>query len=301
MTLPNDAYVEFLRRRSGRSVYLKPYLGNGGDTLIRMGSEILLRQLGLTPVLDPARADIVLWPGGNPTMWPANLRGWQDCWRSWPKAEFVVGPATFRESGIDWAAMLREARVQIGGVFARDPVSYENLRRAALPSTITVGLGHDTAFCLRDSEWLCQHREAATSEYVLACFRNDHEGAWSAAPAVSGLAALLPRFLRRRLERRICRQSLARRLELVRSRTGKGQSLVVRDAPLDDFESFVECVRRAGQVHTDRLHCMVLAALLDKEVFAYPTAYGKLDAVYEHSMKSWAQVEFVGLPSGIGQ
>jgi len=298
MSLPEDPYVEFLRRRAGRSVYLKPYLGHSGDNLIRMGSELLLTQLGLTPMLNPAKADIILWPGGNPVMWPTSLLGWRDCWRSWPKAEFVVGPATFRESGTDWAALLREARVPIGGVFARDPISYENLRHAALPPPITIGLGHDAAFCLKDSEWVRLHREASTSEYALASFRDDREAAGSTALAAGGPATLLPRFVRRPLERRIGRRLIAQRLELVRSRVGESQPLVVRDAPLDDFPSFVECVRRASQVHTDRLHCMILAALLNKPVFAYSTAYGKLEAVYEHSMKSWAQVEFVRSPAG---
>jgi hypothetical protein len=38
---------------------------------------------------------------------------------------------------------------------------------------------------------------------------------------------------------------------------------------------------------------MILALLLGKEVFAYPTAYSKLEGVYEHSVKSWAFVRFV--------
>jgi exopolysaccharide biosynthesis predicted pyruvyltransferase EpsI len=293
MLFPNDAYAEFLRRRSGRRVYLKPYVGNSGDGLIWMGSELLLRQLNLIQVVNPANAEIVLWPGGNPTMWPSNLRGWQECWRCWPEAEFVVGPGTFHESGIDWARMLRDAKSRIGGVFARDPASYENLRRAALPSHIAIGLGHDPAFCLRDSEWILQHRDANTSEYVLASFRDDHEAAPFDGPAARAFAEMLPHFIRRRIEPTLHRRSMERRLELVKRIAGSAQPLVVRDAPLVDFQSFVECVRRASQVHTDRLHCMILAVLLNKEVFAYPTAYGKLEAVYEHSMKSWARVEFV--------
>ncbi len=37
----------------------------------------------------------------------------------------------------------------------------------------------------------------------------------------------------------------------------------------------------------------VLAALLGQPTFAYPTAYGKLEAIYAHSVKDWAHVEFV--------
>lgn len=55
---------------------------------------------------------------------------------------------------------------------------------------------------------------------------------------------------------------------------------------------FFEILRGAKEVHTDRLHCM-LAAMLEKPVFAYPTTFKKLESVYEHSLKDWAQVEFV--------
>jgi exopolysaccharide biosynthesis predicted pyruvyltransferase EpsI len=84
------------------------------------------------------------------------------------------------------------------------------------------------------------------------------------------------------------------RLKRVRRIAESNLPLIEQDAPLLSFESFVECVQRAGQVHTDRLHCMILSVLLGKDVFAYPTAYGKLEAVYEHSIKSWAKVYFVG-------
>jgi exopolysaccharide biosynthesis predicted pyruvyltransferase EpsI len=77
----------------------------------------------------------------------------------------------------------------------------------------------------------------------------------------------------------------------------------VCDASVCQFEYFVEVIRSAAEVHTDRLHCMLLAAMLGKRVFAYSTAYGKLEAVYEHSVKEWAHVEFVSgreVPKAIG-
>jgi exopolysaccharide biosynthesis predicted pyruvyltransferase EpsI len=55
----------------------------------------------------------------------------------------------------------------------------------------------------------------------------------------------------------------------------------------------MEIVRSAAEVHTDRLHCMLLAAMLGKPTFAYPTAYTKLEAVYAHSVRQWAHVQFV--------
>lgn len=289
----NDSFVEYLQSHKGERVFLKPYIGNSGDHLIWMGNQILLKKLGLVEVIDPCKADIILWPGGNPTMWGKNLEGWQDCWRRWPATKFVVAPATIQGQALDWRNLLRNAPENVIGVFARDPESHRNLANAGLRSDIKIGLGHDPAFNLRESEWISLHREAATAEYVLASFRGDHESAlaplsrnklWKMWPVSS---------VTYRLQRHRQKQFHQARLKQVRGIARKDQPIIDCDAPLMSFESFVECVQRASEVHTDRLHCMILALLLGKEVFAYPTAYGKLEAVYEHSIKPWANVQLV--------
>jgi exopolysaccharide biosynthesis predicted pyruvyltransferase EpsI len=66
--------------------------------------------------------------------------------------------------------------------------------------------------------------------------------------------------------------------------------VVVRDAARDTVDVFVETVRDAAEVHTDRLHVMLLAVMLGKPVIAYQTLYGKLEAVYEHSLKGMTGV-----------
>jgi len=294
MNPTNDPFVEFLRSRRDRAIYLKPYWGNSGDELIWMGDEALLNELGLNRVLNPQKADIIMWPGGNPTMWEGNLIGWQDCWKRWPKAEFVVGPATFHIGAQPWQTLLKSAPVKIGGLFARDPESYQNLLGLELPSSVRIGLAHDPAFHLKDTKWADELREANSSEYVLASFRADHESAMR-LPDSTPLFKKWPFSLAFRYHKRRCRTKLNQeRLSKVRQLAGSNVPLMEEDASLMSFHSFVECVGRAAQVHTDRLHCMILAVLLGKEVFAYPTAYGKLESVYEHSMKSWAKVNFVG-------
>jgi len=44
-------------------------------------------------------------------------------------------------------------------------------------------------------------------------------------------------------------------------------------------------VRRSKEVHTDRLHAMLVSVMLGKPVFAYETLDQKLEAVYEHSLR----------------
>ena len=75
-----------------------------------------------------------------------------------------------------------------------------------------------------------------------------------------------------------------------------GKSLLphkIIDASALDFESFVETIRCASEVHTDRLHCMLLAVMLGKPTYAYPTSYGKLETIYKHSLKSLASVTLI--------
>jgi exopolysaccharide biosynthesis predicted pyruvyltransferase EpsI len=292
MFCANDPFVNFLQSRKRARVYLKPYRGNSGDALIWMGDELLLKELGIEQVVDPRKADVILWPGGNPTMWQGNLDGWRECWRLFPDAEFVVAPATFQGKDLGWQTLLQTAKVGIGGAFARDKESYRNLQQLGLSET-TIGLGHDPAFQLKDSEWVARHRAAATAEYTLASFRRDHESI-IARPSWGRLSRQWPwRSVFFRHQRRRLIQLHQKRLKAIREISRAELPVVECDASSLSFEMFVETVRRAGQVHTDRLHCLILAVLLGKEAFAYPTAYGKLEAVYEHSIKSWAEVNFI--------
>ena len=297
MNQADDAFVEFLRSRSGRTVYLKPFWGNSGDELIWMGNDLLLKELGLRRVFNPNKAEIILIPGGNPTMWESPLAEWQDCWNRWPAAEFVVGPATFLGTKLPWKTMLKTTSAKIAGLFARDPESYQVLMGLGLPSSVQIGLGHDPSFHLKDSQWITELRETCLSEYVLASFRGDRESNFCQLQA-GRLSRFWPfsSMLKRR-QHRFQAQHHWERMETVRRLSKNSLPLFERDAPLMSFQSFIECVARASQVHTDRLHCMIISLLLGKEVFAYPTAFGKLEGVYAHSIQSWAKVHFVKLPT----
>jgi exopolysaccharide biosynthesis predicted pyruvyltransferase EpsI len=289
----SDVYFSFLAGQRGKTFYVYPYVGNSGDSLIRMGTIRLLADLGIRSTLNPMEANVILWPGGNPTMWKANVCGWQTVLEKYAHAEFVVGPATFQYSGYDWVSVLRSQTGGVKALFARDPASYRNLMSASLPDSIMIGLSHDPALYLRGSDWLERYRAAATREYVLAAFRVDHEN--SASPRWGRVLArvFLPGSLRSRLNARRYLRSQQVKTREAAKRAAPGYPLRIADVALYDFDSFVDAVLRAAEVHTDRLHTMLLAALLGKRVYAYSTAYGKLEAVYEHSLKGWAHVDFV--------
>ena len=223
-------------------------------------------------------------------MWPAiGPQRWQELWRRYPQAEFVVGPAGFRYGYSDWGGIINTEGKAVSGLFARDPDSYKNLAAANLRSGISIALSHDPALYLRHSDWMEAHRRAATAEYDLAAFRDDHE----ANLRYAGIFRRLPWSVSNYLVRWSTNASRARKLERA-EQFGKGEAtLLNNDVSRQRFEVFVEVVRAARHVHTDRLHVLLLAAMMGKKVFAYPTAHDKLEGVYHHSLASWADVTLV--------
>ena len=173
----NDPYVGFLLKNRNRVFYAKPWNGNSGDILIWLGTDQLLKDLQIRRTQDPRAADIILIPGGNQTMWQANVDVWRDAWSRWPDKDTIIGPTTVRLGITTWSQDLRHYNPRIRGIFARDPESYATLRACGLNPDIAVGLSHDPALYLRDSELIRTHREAATEEFVLAAFRDDQEAA----------------------------------------------------------------------------------------------------------------------------
>ncbi|NLH44240.1 MAG: polysaccharide pyruvyl transferase family protein [Planctomycetes bacterium] len=288
-----DSYVRFLLSRKNRIFYLKPWNGNSGDMLIWLGTERLLKDLGIARTMDPRTADVILIPGGNQTMWQANIDVWKETWTRWPDKEFIVGPTTVQLGFTTWRQDIEATTANVSGIFARDPDSYRTLLRCRLSDRIETGLSHDPALHLWDSDLIRAHRRAATEEFVLAAFRFDHEGAMNWMARASRWDKLLPPVVTRRIRGRGARNHHQERINMVTRYTRRTEPLRICDASQEIFECFLENIRSASEVHTDRLHCMLLAAMLDKPTFAYPTAYGKLEAVYEHSVKGKANVEFV--------
>jgi exopolysaccharide biosynthesis predicted pyruvyltransferase EpsI len=289
-----DPYLEFLRARADRVFYRMPYPGNAGDSLIQYATDRILHDLRVRTTVDPQHADVILVPGGNPTMWPGiGSERWQLLWTRHADAEFVVGPAGFRNGYTDWQRILNEAGTQVSGLFARDPDSFRTLSNAGVRPEVVVALSHDPALYLRDTEWLAAHRRATTEEYDLVALRDDHETNLSHPEFLLLLRSLLPWRVYNWVVRRSAGAVRSRKLRLVRTLEHGSLPLLENDVSRQRFEVFVEVIRAARVVHTDRLHVMLLATMLGKKVFAYPTAHGKLEAVFHHSLAGWADVKFV--------
>lgn len=290
-----DAYLDFLRERARRVFHVHAYPGNAGDSLIRLGTQQMLADLRIRTTGDPAAADVILVPGGNPTLWPdIGAQRWQALWSRYRHAEFVVGPAGFRDGYSDWVRIVNEPGSTVTGLFARDPEGLRCLQAGRLRAGITYGLAYDAALYLRSSEWLAAHKRAASEEFDLAVFRNDRETNLPYPQAWRVLSSIVPGRFHRGLIRALTWPVRRRKTRIAGAgRAGTALPLICRDVAREPLERFVATVRAARTVHTDRLHTMLLSAMLGKKVFAYPTSHSKLEGVYEYALKGWADVTFV--------
>ena len=291
---PEDEYINLLQLHKNAVFHSRPYPGNSGDLLIRNGTLKLLSDLEIKTTDDAGNADVILYPGGCPTMWPVVMNCIEKTFVQFSKAALIIGPATFEFGITNWPAIFKTYASRIIGLFAREPKSFSNLRDANLPPNIYTGLSHDPALYLLNTEWLKTQKALTTEEYVLAAFRRDHEVKCEAEEKRI-------RFIKPLLSEKISKKLI----HWVRKRAKRKKVLIAGNLadskfPLKDievwrldFDNYIDTIRRAKEVHTDRLHVMLFAAMLGKPIFAYETCYGKLETIYEHSLKGWANVTFI--------
>ncbi|PIE20656.1 MAG: hypothetical protein CSA61_00380 [Neptuniibacter caesariensis] len=285
-----DPYICFIRANKNKKFYLQPWEGNSGDMLIWHGTENLLKDMGMQVTYSVQDADIILIAGGNQTMWQVNIDVWKRVATRFPDKRLVIGPCTVKDGYTDWRDMVQDVSC-IEAIFARDPESYRILSEGKISSSITTGLSHDPAFYLYGSELIQSKREHVMEEHVLISFRKDFEAA-SSFGAFSGEEAERSSFWGKRayLGRKLRRKN---NIKHAKSLHSEAETFLLKDVARSVLPCFIENVHEAKCIHTDRLHCMILASLLSKPVMAYPTNYGKLEEVYRHSMKDWADVTFI--------
>ncbi len=138
--LNNDQYTTFLYSHKNNLFYLSTYKSNPGDKLICIATANMLSDIGIKTTKKPEEAEIILYSGGCPTMWPGGMAQIEEILRKHTQAMLVIGPATFEFGYTDWDKIFRNPVYRISGLFARDRRSFANLENAHLPSNIQKGL-----------------------------------------------------------------------------------------------------------------------------------------------------------------
>jgi exopolysaccharide biosynthesis predicted pyruvyltransferase EpsI len=262
---------DLLRSHRNRQILFLPNTGNAGDALINVGSMACFRRLGVGfravgSNADVAGETVVLGGGGN--FVPAYntiaraLASFKD-----RAKEIILLPHTVR--GHEELLAILGSNVTI---VCRDMESYRHV--SGLCHSPTVLLAHDMAFHLDAEEFLFEahgrqgHQDAFTE--VLER-RNINLAALQAKPVLhltraDGESA-------RELKRRDLDLSAVFAL-------GTAPGTAPRSA-----WCFLEFIRTAPPIVTDRLHVGIGAALLGKTCALYDNSYGKNAAVFTHSLK----------------
>lgn len=284
-----DDYSAFLAQYANKFIYLCPYPGNSGDELIVRGTLELIDKINILRTYNPNLAEVILYPGGNPTMWHEDIVIWRNIWEQYPNKPFIIGPITYSKSDNFWIESITELNPNILICAARDKNSYAILENISQIKCKKL-LAHDPAFYLRHSSLIQTWLTGAYEQHNLYAFRSDHE-ANSFSPTLSNnpYIASIQKMQRILLSKRNRELKVNKANQMTQSNLPK----IIKDASLTNFDIFLDLILRAKEIHTDRLHIMICAALLNKKIFAYSTQYKKLEAVYEHSMQGWSDVTFV--------
>jgi exopolysaccharide biosynthesis predicted pyruvyltransferase EpsI len=289
-SVATSEFERFLRERGALKTFFEPLSGNNGDELITMGARHLLSKIDLPLVSTPEEAEQIVINGGGAMVdiWDgAGIKVLEKYRLSFPTTPLIVAPSSFRFNGIDFPGICGLGTSELT-VFARESYSLDLLRSLNLPANTTACMSQDLAFELKDSTFLNQHKKDKQAAHVLIALRKDKEGDAGVLVKVKG--GWLPGILRKPLSRL--------RDRLVASRVqGLLDQIISKAGTFDDkprlycdvsasvcFQEFVDSIKNAALIVTDRLHVAILGNLLEKQVLLRPGGYHKIRGVYEHSM-----------------
>lgn len=315
----HTAVREHLAQWKGAKVYRAPLVderglsvGNNGDHLMVMGTDVVFRDLGLGTCDRPEDANLIVFPSSGGMLEkmqrvPAIFK--ELC------ARFPATPLCVLPSSYYWPT--RSFREQIGDrraptmLFCREPISFQHLTRDhdLQRDGIEVRLDHDMAFELETEPVVTARRDLSAGR-VLIVERTDVEHVSiamnsSRLGARKSLSKRTPAWLKRALypllnKARSTRQTPFRvRCEaLLREHCPASV-----DAPRDvadvsnintcSFEGFCDRVAASEVVFTTRLHAGLYAAMLGRRTFIFEGSYHKIRGIYEQTLKDRPNVTYV--------
>lgn len=277
---PGEDISDFLAQFSGSEVYYCANPGNGGDSLIAVGAFQRFREAGIRcrlirfdDEIDLTGKTVFYAGGGN------LIPLYRECRTFLRRHHRSVERLVLLPHSIDGHEELLGELGDNVDLIAREKRSFRHIERHAPGARRH--LMHDLAISLdleelRANPWAPQAltmprpREAARlvrhyarrmrlklpPEPVLNNFRTDGERLGSDRPEG---AVDLPEVLK----------------------AGTAPEFIARRTAID----LLDAIDRYQEVHTDRLHIAIGAALLGKKVVAHDNSYGKVRSIWEHSLK----------------
>jgi exopolysaccharide biosynthesis predicted pyruvyltransferase EpsI len=176
-----------------------------------------------------------------------------------PYATLIIAPQSYYFKNIDFSSIFRRAQGKVH-LFCRERYSYAFLHTLRFKSNVRIHLSKDGAFYLLERIV----SNPTLSDYDLVAFREDNE---------SIIGGNIRNMLKEALRTKVLQADISEKAK--------------------DLQDFISIIARARTVFTDRLHVGIVAALMKKIVFLFPTGYWKTKGVYEYSLKSFRNVVFV--------
>lgn len=309
---------EFLAQYRGARVHHPPLVddrgelvGNNGDRLMVLGTEMVYADLGVRLVDDPREADLIVigGSGGMLERFKWIRHAFRTMSQTYPDTPLCVLPSSFYFPTRPFGEEVGTRRAPVT-LFCRERYSERHLLDDhVLPDVCEVGLDHDMAFELRESE-LVRALRGRAPEHVLIVERVDVEhNAVAMRPGAmrwrGKISRSMPKGLKRLLYPAVKRYRAVRATPfreqceaIVRQRHPEfqGARRVVADVSnvnTATFEGFCDAIAGAGVVFTTRLHVGILASMLGRQTYIFEGPYHKIRGIYELSLSNLPHVTLV--------
>ncbi|MGQ0688361.1 MAG: polysaccharide pyruvyl transferase family protein [Limnobacter sp.] len=281
------SFEAVLRKYSNNKIFYIEYPGNSGDILIELGVKKILAESNCNLIASLNEADLMLYPGGNPSMWAEDISKLIEVLEK-TTLPIIFGPCTSFKSKM-WESFLHKYSNRILHLSVRDIQSFKHLEEFKNINGLNIltSTNIDPAFHLTRDDLMCFIDDGAPSElnHILISLRADHE--FKPMPVIFKNLIKWNSIIKRVVKKIHWNYCLFVRTILTRKIKRKldvNASVEIVDAASLHFRDFVRCINRAKVVHTNRLHVMILALIMEKEIHIYETSYGKLESIL-HSYK----------------
>lgn len=309
---------EFLARWRGSKIYRVPLVdergvpvGNNGDRLMVLGTDVVFRDLGLTACERPEEADLIAVSasGGMLEKMQRIPHLFRTLCARFPRTPLCVLPSSYYWPTRPFAAELGE-RLAPTTLFCREPISFRHLtEQHSLGDSVEVLLDHDMAFEL-ETEPVVESRRDRAQTTVVMVERTDVEhvsvGMDSSRLGVrKTLSRRTPPWLKKalypalnglRARRKTPFRSQCEALLREHCPTADGLTWDIADISNTNtcsFDGFCDRLAGARVVFTTRLHAGLFAAMLGRRTFIFDGSYHKIRGIHELSLRGRPNVTFV--------
>jgi len=308
----NIKVIDVLSEFKNENVFFNPLTGNNGDELISAGARYAIDQSGCKRVNDinEAKAIIVTGGAGLSSVWGGGYKQIEHYFTGdLAKVPLIILPSTISIETVDLPKLFSNRNAR-SWIFCRERTTLARMQAGEWAADVTIGLDHDMAFHLLNSDWLESQKAKCEENHVLIVERRDAEGlSGSRDKAVNvpnRLKSYVPSYLKILVKKRMHeKQRLktpftkwAKDLPGEHFSTGKNLPLKTIDISLKgvcSFDDFLSYIRKSESIVTTRLHVAIFSAMLGKKTIIVPgdVKYGKIQGIHEYSMSAMSNVVIV--------